>query len=84
VTFLADSFSSSSLKINGGGIKKHQVKTGEKITVRMKHFLFDEVLDAPGRKGTLCNSRTKPLRDRYLIEKPYHLWQGFLSNVITN
>jgi len=40
-------------KIEGGGIKKYQVKAGEKVTAFKKDALFDEVFDASwGKRGS--------------------------------
>jgi hypothetical protein len=50
VAFLAYTLPSGSLKVDGGGVKKDQVKAGEKVTPIRKDAFFDKIFGAPGRK----------------------------------
>jgi hypothetical protein len=45
VALLTQDFSSCTFKIKRSGIKKYQVKTGEKISALKKYPLFDKVFD---------------------------------------
>ena len=66
VSFLPKELPSLSFKVNGGGIKENQIKTGEKVTAFKKHPLFDKVLGAPGSK------RGCPFLIFYLLPKKTH------------
>jgi hypothetical protein len=50
MAFSTQGFTPLSLKVDGCGIEKYKVKSGEKIPALQKHSLFNKVLDATGRK----------------------------------
>ena len=48
---LAERFTATALKVNGGRIEKYQVQFGEQVTAIGEHGLLYPVLVAAGSKG---------------------------------
>jgi len=50
---LANGLATSTFKIYGGGIQKHQVKIGEQVLAVVEQPFFNQVFGAAGRMGPI-------------------------------